>query len=110
MTLTIDQEALNAEEAGKLMLRIMTLTIDQEALMLRILDAEEAGKRYHLSREDGLRDYITVKNLETLELVTVSKGVVQSTCEGYWLHDSLRIRVRLRDCGEPTRACPLPTI
>ena len=94
----------------------MTLTLEQEALMLRVLDAEEAGTAYYLSRAEGSRDYVTVRGLQTLELVTMEgirrfhRPTVRSTCQGTWLHDALNIRVRLRAAGLSTRSCPLRTV
>jgi len=92
----------------------MTLTLEQEALMLLILNTEEAGTTYVLDAgEAGTRDYVTVRALQTLDLVTRVRHVpprVRSTCEGSWLHDSLNVRERLRVAGLSTRSCPLRTI
>jgi len=102
----------------------MTLTLDQEALMLRILDAEEAGKTYVLDSGGRrmTREYVTVKSLLALDLATrvwrsidvvgmkTRTPMVRSTCQGCWLHDSLNIRVRLRAAGLSTRSCPLRTV
>jgi hypothetical protein len=99
----------------------MTLTLEQEALMLRVLDAEEAGTTYVLDAgEAGTREYVTVRALRSLELVDrqlvvdrnfdlVLSRRVRSTCKASWLHDALNVRERLRAAGLSTRSCLLRT-